>query len=148
MNKVPVQLTLPQGRKVLSAAAFVADMKAALRALVEESGLSRDSFVDAMNEYARLADRSQGKMPFISRPTLDKLLSDEDRGQLPTLWQLEVMCRVAESLAVHERWLSLHDCGVMDATACDKVRYAEETLKKKAEAKTYKSLERKLLEKM
>lgn len=148
MRDYPVQLPLPQGRRVLSAAAFVADMKSALRSLVDGSGLSRDEFVDAINEYARLADRSQGKTPFISRATMDKLLADEERAQLPTLWQLEVMTRVAESLAVHECWLSLHDCGVMDATACDKVKYAEETLKKKAEAKSYKSLERKLLEKM
>lgn len=148
MHVSPVQMPLPMGRKILSAAAFLADMKESLRSLVDDSGYSRAQFVDAMNEYARLADRSQGKTPFISPATLDKLLSDEERGQLPTLWQLEVMCRVAMSLSVHECWLSLHGCGVMDEAARMKVEFAEIELEKADRARRHKSLKKRLLEKL
>lgn len=146
MRASAVQLPLPRAGKVLSAAAFMADMKASLRAMVEGSGLSRPHFVDAMNEYARLADRSLGATPFISPATFDKLLSDEERGQLPTLWQLEVMTRVSRSLAAHACWLALHDCGLMDIDARLKVEFAELELEKTAKAKRRKALKARLME--
>lgn len=134
MNKSVVQIPLPRARKVIAAAAFAADMKEALRALVAGSGFSREHFADAMNDYARLAGRGkeEGKAPLISVAKLEKLLADEERGQLPTIWEMEVMCRVAESLAPHECWLAMHDCGVMDEKAWLKVKLAKLDEERKA----------------
>lgn len=146
MNKYPVQIPLPKARNVLSFAAYVADMKKAMRDMVAATDISRAQFVDLMNEYARLADKSQGKASFISEATFDKLLSGEERGQLPNIWTLEVMCRVADSLAPHTCWLAMYDCGVMDETARMKLEFAEEELQREARAKRHRSLKKKLLE--
>lgn len=137
MSIPPVQIPLPKARKILSFAAFVADIKQSMRDMVAATGISRAQFVDRMNEYARLADKSQGDAAFISETTLEKILADEKRGQLPTLWTLEVMCRVAESLLPHECWLDMHDCGVMDEKARMKVEFAEEELQREARAKRH-----------
>jgi len=148
MNTSFVQLSLPRTQKIISAAAFAADMKESLRMLVARTGLSRDHFTDAMNEYARLAGRGkdEGKAPMMSVAKLEKLLSDEERGQLPNIWELEVMARVAGSLAVHEGWLEMHGCWVMDERSRKKMAYGEIVLQREKNVAECKALKKQILE--
>lgn len=55
MPQPALQLSLfdESSRRILAAGGFVAGMKAAMRAVVSESGLSREQVVDAMNEIVR-----------------------------------------------------------------------------------------------
>lgn len=150
MPHTSVQLSLfdETSRKLLSSVGFVAAMKAAMRGIVERSGLSRDQVVDAMNEIVRLSGKGLCKgSKFISLPTLEKWLADEERGQLPELWGLHVLILATGSkLRPLETWLAFFGCGVLDETGRKKLELAELELEREPRERRRRKLKAELME--
>lgn len=150
MPHAPVQLSLfsDMNRRILSSGGFVAGMKAAMRQVVDTSGLSRDHVIDAMNDIVRATGKGLCKgSKFISLATLEKWLSDEERGQLPDLWGLHVLILACGSrLHPLEVWLSFFGCSVLDEAGRDKLEFAEMELEREPREKRRKALKAKLME--
>lgn len=149
--QTPIQLSLfdDNSRKLLSSVGFVAGMKAAMRAIVDASGLSRDQVVDAMNDIVRLTGKGLCKgNKFISLPTLEKWLADEECGQLPELWGLHVLI-LATGNKLHplETWLAFFGCGILDETGRKKLELAELELEREPREKRRRKLKAELMEK-
>ena len=119
----PLQLSLfdEHNRRILAAAGFMASMKAAMRRMLDDCRLSRAQVVDVMNTISKAAGR--GKK--YSVPTLEKWVADEERGQLPNLWDFEVLQLATQSRHGLEAWLALHGLSIMDDEARKKVAFAE-----------------------
>lgn len=124
-------------------------MKSTMRLLVKQSGLSRDQMADAMNEIVRTSGKGLCKgSRYISVPTLEKWLADDERGQLPDLWGLHVLMLAANSdLAPLETWLSLFGCGVLSERDKKKVEFAELEIEKNLRDKRLLELKTELMEK-
>lgn len=150
MPKSPVQLSLfdEPSRKLLSSVGFVAAMKATMRGIVEASGLSRDQVVDAMNDLVRISGKGLCKgSKFISLPTLEKWLADEERAQLPDLWGLHVLIlATGNRLQPLEAWLALFGCGILDETGRKKLELAELELEREPREKLRRKLKAELME--
>lgn len=150
MPHTPVQLSLfnDMNRRILSSGGFVAGMKAAMRKVVDSSGLSRDHVIDAMNDIVRATGKGLCKgSKFITLPTLEKWLADEERGQLPDLWGMHVLILACGSrLHPLEVWLSFFDCGVLDEAGRDKVELADLEIEREGRDKRRRALKAKLME--
>ena len=150
MMASPIQLSLfdDKSRKVLSSVGFVAGMKAAMRAIVDASGLSRSQVADAMNEIVRLSGKGLCKgSKFISVPTLEKWLADEERGQLPDMWGLHVlMLACGGKLQPLEVWLAFFGCGILDEVGRKKLELAELELEREPREKRRRKLKAELME--
>jgi hypothetical protein len=150
MQPAPAQLSLfgHNSRQIMSSAGFVAGMKAAMRAIVEASGKSRDQVVDEMNRIAGVTGKGLCKgSKHISLDTLEKWLASEERGQLPDLWGLHVLI-LATGNRLHplEAWLNIFDCGVLDAFGRMKLEYAELELEREPMEKRRRKLKAALTE--
>lgn len=150
MPHAPVQLSLfsDMNRRIISSGGFVAGMKAAMRKVVDTSGLSRDHVIDAMNDIVRATGKGLCKgSKFISLSTLEKWLADEERGQLPDLWGLHVLVLATGSnLAPLETWLAFFGCSVLDEAGRDKLEFAEMELEREPREKRRRALKAKLME--
>lgn len=150
MRPTPGQLSLfgDPGQWIVSSAGFVAGMKTAMRQLVDESGLSRDQVVDAMNAIVRATGKGLCKgSKFITLPTLEKWLGDEPRGQLPDLWGMHVLMLACQwGMRPLEVWLAFFGCSVLDAAGREKMELAELELEKTRRDKRRRELKAKLLE--
>ena len=150
MSPSAMQLSLfgEINRRLLSAGGFVAGMKAALRKIVDDSGLSRDQTVDAMNDIVRATGKGLCKgNKFIKLATLEKWLADEERGQLPDLWGMHVLMLACGSrLHPLEVWLAFFDCAVLDEAGRDKLEFAEMELERESRDKRRRELKAKLME--
>lgn len=135
-------------RKILSSGGFVAGMKSALRKIVDDSGLSREQTVDAMNDIVRATGKGLCKgSKFITLSTLEKWLADEGRGQLPDLWGMHVlMLACGGRMHPLEVWLAFFDCGVLDEAGRQKLEFAEIELEREGREKRRRELKAKLLE--
>jgi hypothetical protein len=147
---MPVQLSLfdDTSRQILAAGGFVAGMKAAMRAIVAESGMSRDHVIDAMNDIVRATGKGLCKgSKFIKIDTLEKWLACEERAQLPDLWGLHVLMLVTGSkLHPLEVWAALFDCALLDSAGRDKLEFAELELERESRDKRRRELKSRLLE--
>jgi hypothetical protein len=151
MLQAAKQLSLFHARReVVASSGFVAGMKAAMRRIVEASGKSRDHVVDAMNEIVRATGKGLCKgSKYISLPTLEKWLADEERGQLPDVWGLHVlMLATGNRLQPLETWLALFDCSILDEVGRKKLKFAELELKKESEDALRRSLKKELMGKL
>lgn len=153
MTPSPVQLSLfdETSRKVLSSVGFVAGMKAAMRGMVEASGMSRDQVVDAMNGLVRISSKGRKGLckgsKFISLSVLEKWLGDEDRAQLPDLWGLHILIlATGNRLLPLEAWLALFGCGVLDEASRKKLEFAELELERESRDKRRRKLKAELME--
>ena len=150
MSPTAMQLSLfgEINRRILSAGGFLAGMKAALRTIVNESGLSREQVIDIMNDVVRATGKGLCKgNKFIKLATLEKWLADEERGQLPDLWGMHVLMLACGSrLHPLEVWLAFFDCGVLDETGRDKLELIELELERERHEKRRRALKAKLME--
>ena len=149
MNAAARQLPLfgENSQRIIPSAGFVAAMKAAMREIVESSGKSRDQVVDEMNRIFGLTGKGLCKgSKEISRATLEKWLADAERGQLPDLWGLHVLIlATGNRLQPLEYWLSVFDCGVLDAIGRKKLEYAELELDREPREARRRRLKKELL---
>lgn len=152
MTTKPIQLSLfdTANQRIFASVRFVSDMKAALRAIVKASGLSREQVVDAMNAIIRTLDGkalSKGDK-LISLATLEKWLGDEKRGQLPDLWGLHILMLALDgNTNPLDVWLNFYGCGVMDERARKKVELMDLELEQKRRDKRRRELKQELAEK-
>lgn len=149
MPQIAMQLSLfgEINRQVLSAGGFVAGMKAALRKIVEDSGLSREQLVDEMNSIVRLTGKGLCKgSKFIKLATLEKWLADEERGQLPDLWGMHVLIiACGNRLYPLDVWSAFFGCSILDEAGRDKLEFAEIELERGHREKRRKELKAKLM---
>ena len=129
-----------RNRQILSAAGFVASMKAAMRRMLDGSGLSRAQVVDVMNDISKAAGRGRK----YSVATLEKWAADEERGQLPNLWDFEVLQLATGSRQGLEAWLALHGLGIMDEAARKKVAFAELEIEREANRQRRQELKKQI----
>lgn len=150
MRSSPVQLSLfsDLNHRILASGGFVAGMKAAMREIVDASGLSRDHVIDAMNDIVRATGKGLCKgSKFISLSSLEKWLADEERGQLPDLWGMHVLLLATGSnLTPLEAWLSFFGCSILDETGKDKLEFAEMEIDRERRERRRKELKTKLME--
>lgn len=145
--KAPQQLSLFDhvSPELLSGGGYIAVMKAAMRRAAAECSLSRAQIVDKMNTLAGGRALTQGNKREISQDTFDKWMADEERGQMPSGFALDVFMRAVGSLAPLEAWLGLYGCAVLTAKGKKTLEYAELVLEEKCKAKRKRRLEDELL---
>lgn len=152
MTSSPVQLSLfdASNQRIFASVCFVPEMKAALRAMVKASGLSREQVVDAMNAIIAMLDGkglAKGNKR-MSLATLEKWLADAERAQLPDLWGLHVlMLAMGGNINPLETWLNFYGCGVMDECSRKKVELMDLELERERRDKRRRELKQELTEK-
>lgn len=117
------QLSLfTESTQIMQAGAFVPAIKAALRRAAEESGMSREQIVDAMNAITLATGKqlTAGRSKKIHQDTLDKWLASEEKDHVPSLLAVHVFCVAAKTHTPLVAWITLLGGGVEVMTEEDR----------------------------
>lgn len=141
---------LTESNTIFSAAALIPAIKAAMRAMAERSGKSREEIADAINAIClSLGIRlTSGRAKGIHKDTLDKWLNPEESEHVPGILALHVFCLALGGWHPLERWLALLGCGAEIMTEEDRhLRdLGRELLRKEEAAQRFNQTKQKLKE--
>lgn len=107
------------------------EIKHQIRLTLSKTSLSRDEFVEKMNECAvRCGIHSR-----FTKPTLDGWCKDSDQGRLPTLTGLVVFCKVAGTVDPVRPLLAPLGCGLLSPEDVGLLKWAQAEMAKRRASK-------------
>lgn len=149
MSFIPYQLPLMGDDSQITRAAHVAGLIPSIKAAMQRAlagvtpPLSREQLLDKMNAIAKVAGIkiTPDKSRVLALSTLEKWLSPNDAGHIPTFEALEVFMLAVNSREPLDAWTRLHGYRLMSPEQVKVYEYGKAKLVAKRAGKAMRRLE-------